>query len=183
MPRGNFAASPPQIRRKPLDKPRYPWHSKESVMKIKWTHLTSLVLCFGLVSCQLPTEAEKLTAETISPEFSAYVESDANLSTFQKAARQVNVDSWRERVGLPPLPPRQSQVDVRKQMDAAAQPQTNAGQAGPGAPDDKSGAAGKAGPAEPADKWAKLDTDGKWGAPSDRSGGVAMALANWHFHE
>ena len=132
-------------------------------MKIKWIHLTSLlVLTFSLASCQLPSEAEIATADSISPEYAIYVEADPQLSVMQKAARQKNVDSWRTRVGLPALPLRPSQVEVQRQMQAA-QPQPQAATDEP-----KSGGAGSPGQAGP----------GKAG-PSTPSTPHGVTVAKW----
>lgn len=89
----------------------------------KWTRLLPLLLLAFLASCALPSEAEKLTAQTISPEYSSYVENDPALSDVDKAARQINVDSWRERVDIPALPARPSQERIRALM----QPQPTGG--------------------------------------------------------
>lgn len=84
---------------------------------MKWTRLlTPVLFAFALTSCALPSEAEKATADFISPEFSSYVEKDSSLSDAEKAARQIHVDSWRERVGLPALPVRPSQERIRSLM-------------------------------------------------------------------
>lgn len=137
-----------------LDRQPRPRYTTGLVMKIKWTHLTSLlVLLFSLASCQLPSEAEIATADSISPEYAAYVEADPQLSVMQKAARQKNVDSWRVRVGLPALPERASQTEIKRQMQAA-QPQPQASVDVP-----KSGGAG---------------------APGQAGPGMPLTLARWH---
>ncbi|TXH14530.1 MAG: hypothetical protein E6R03_09075 [Hyphomicrobiaceae bacterium] len=92
---------------------------------MKWTRLIPVLFVLSLTSCALPGDAEKMTADTISPEYSTYVEADSSLSDAAKAARQINVDSWRDRVGLPALPVRPSQERIRGLMQP--QPAPNGG--------------------------------------------------------
>ncbi len=72
----------------------------------KWIWILPIAL---LQSCSffgtgVSVETSKAWAESISPEYSNYVESDTVLKDEDKARRHRNVAQWRKVVGLPPLP-------------------------------------------------------------------------------
>ena len=67
-------------------------------------------LVFLLPSCTLPSDAEKATCESISPEYSTYVEADTKLDDAAKNRRHTLNNTWREKVGLQALPKTPSQI-------------------------------------------------------------------------
>lgn len=67
------------------------------------SRLLALAAAFSLASCQLTTEAEKATCDSVSPKYGSYVEADPLLTDEDKARTHRLIRTWRMRVGLPPL--------------------------------------------------------------------------------
>lgn len=77
------------------------------------------LLVFLLPSCTLPSDAEKATCESISPEYSTYVEADTKLDDAEKNRRHTLNNTWRTRVGLQALPKTPSQLHYEATMAGA----------------------------------------------------------------
>lgn len=98
-----------------------------------------LAAAFSLASCQLPSEAERATCESVSERYGNYVEQDPspNLTDEDKARTHRLIRTWRMRVGLPPLEKKPSEV---RWESTTGTPIT--GQGGPAAPAEGQGGVG-----------------------------------------